>query len=145
MIRETSVQSQAESNQTLKKKGSWCHLVWHSELYSMDRVKWSNPEKGLSPFPTPRCSSYWKGSLQVTLDEGRQIYFLLIRNWKYVYKKNLLSWFCLVLLHISHCRLFNTNPVYTLTHTHTHIYIYIYIYIYVCVCVCVCVLKTFYW
>ena len=28
--------------------------------------------------PTPLCSSYWKGSLQVTLDYGRQLYFLLI-------------------------------------------------------------------
>ena len=32
------------------------------------RVKWSNPGKGVAPFPTPRCSSYWKGSLLVTLD-----------------------------------------------------------------------------
>ena len=22
------------------------------------RVKWSNPGKGIAPFPTPRCSSY---------------------------------------------------------------------------------------
>ena len=27
------------------------------------KVKWSNQGKGLSPSPTPRCSSYWKGSL----------------------------------------------------------------------------------
>ena len=26
------------------------------------RVKWSNPGKGVAPFPTPRCSYYWKGS-----------------------------------------------------------------------------------
>ena len=26
------------------------------------RVKWSNPRKGVAPSPTPRCSSYWKGS-----------------------------------------------------------------------------------
>ena len=25
-------------------------------------VKWSNPRKGVTPSPTPRCSSYWKGS-----------------------------------------------------------------------------------
>ena len=35
------------------------------------RVKWSNPEKGIAPSPTPRCSSYWKGSLVVALDYGR--------------------------------------------------------------------------
>ena len=32
------------------------------------RVKWSNPGKGVAPFPTPRCSSYWKGSLLLALD-----------------------------------------------------------------------------
>ena len=31
------------------------------------RVKWSNPGKGVAPFPTPRCSSYCKGSLRFTL------------------------------------------------------------------------------
>ena len=34
------------------------------------RVKWSNPGKGVAPFPTPWCSSYRKGSLRVTLDYG---------------------------------------------------------------------------
>ena len=32
------------------------------------RVKWSNLGKGVAPSPTPRCSSYWKGILRVTLD-----------------------------------------------------------------------------
>ena len=31
-------------------------------------VKWSNPGKGVVPSSTPRCSSYRKGSLLVTLD-----------------------------------------------------------------------------
>ena len=39
------------------------------------RVKWSNPGKGVVPSPTPWCSSYRKGSLRVTLDYGRQLYF----------------------------------------------------------------------
>ena len=39
-------------------------------------VKWSNPEKGVAPSPTSRCCSYWKGSLLVTLDYGRQLYLL---------------------------------------------------------------------
>ena len=34
----------------------------------LSRVKWSNPGKGVAPFPTSQCSSYWKGSLLVTLD-----------------------------------------------------------------------------
>ena len=32
------------------------------------RVKWNNPGKGLATSHTLRCCSYWKGSLQVTLD-----------------------------------------------------------------------------
>ena len=32
------------------------------------RVKWGNPGKGVKASPTPRCSSYWKGSFRVTVD-----------------------------------------------------------------------------
>ena len=39
------------------------------------RVKWSNPGKGVAPSPTPRCSSYWKGSPLVALDYDRQLYY----------------------------------------------------------------------
>ena len=39
---------------------------------------WSNPGKGVAPSPTPRCRNYSKGSLQVALDYGRQIYFTII-------------------------------------------------------------------
>ena len=38
-------------------------------------VKWSNPGKGVALFPTPWCSSYWKGNLPVSLDYRRQLYF----------------------------------------------------------------------
>ena len=41
------------------------------------KVKWSNPEKGVAPSPTPQCSSCWKGCLLVTRDYGHQLYFLL--------------------------------------------------------------------
>ena len=34
--------------------------------------------EGVAPSPTPWCSSYRKGSLQVTLDYGRQLYFTYI-------------------------------------------------------------------
>ena len=48
----------------------------------VSRVKWSNPGKGVAPSPTPRCSSYWKGSLLVALDYGRQLYlYLCIKIW----------------------------------------------------------------
>ena len=36
--------------------------------------------EGVAPSPTPSCSSYRKGSLRVTLDYGRQLYFLLSIN-----------------------------------------------------------------
>ena len=42
------------------------------------RVKWNNPGKGVAPSPTPRCSSYWKGSLLVTLDYGHQLFTFYI-------------------------------------------------------------------
>ena len=61
--------------------------------------------KGVVPSPTPWCSSYRKGSLRVTLDYGRQLYFYL-----YIYSKRI-------------C-----------THACSTIYIYIYIYIYWCLC-----------
>ena len=38
------------------------------------KVKWSNPEKGVAPFPTPRYCNYRKGGLRVTLDYGRQLF-----------------------------------------------------------------------
>ena len=33
--------------------------------------------EGVAPSPTPWCSSYRNGSLRVTLDYGRQLYFYL--------------------------------------------------------------------
>ena len=33
-------------------------------------------ERSSAP-PTPRCRSYWKGSLLVALDYGRQLYFFI--------------------------------------------------------------------
>ena len=42
-------------------------------------VKWSNTGKVVAPSNTPRCSSYWKRSLRVTLDYGQPT--LLIHNF----------------------------------------------------------------
>ena len=33
-------------------------LLTLSIIRYVSRVKWSNPGKGVAPFPTPRCSSY---------------------------------------------------------------------------------------
>ena len=40
--------------------------------------KWSNPRKELANSPTPWCSSYWKGSLLVTLDYSWPTYCLCV-------------------------------------------------------------------
>ena len=76
MARETRVQSQVESYQRLKK---WylmipCLTLSIIKRYGL-RVKWSNPGKGVVPSPTSWCSSYWKGSLRITLDYDCQLYF----------------------------------------------------------------------
>ena len=46
----------------------------HYKVRIKGKVKQSR--KGVVPSPTPWCSSYRKGSLQVTLDYGRQLYFI---------------------------------------------------------------------
>ena len=72
MARETWVQSQIESYQRLKKWYLMPPCLKLSIIRYGSRVKWSNPGKGVAPFPTPWCSSYRIGSLRVTLDYGRQ-------------------------------------------------------------------------
>ena len=51
-----------------------------SNIRYVSRVKWSNPGKGVAPSPIPMCSSYWKGSLLVALDYGRQLYLTLLKT-----------------------------------------------------------------
>ena len=46
-----------------------------SNISYVSRVKWRHPGKRVAP---SQCSSYWKGSLLVTLDYGRQLCQLLI-------------------------------------------------------------------
>ena len=53
------------------------------------RVKWSNPGKGVEPFSAPWFSSYRKGGLRVTLDYGRQLYFILSIV---IFRLSLLAW-----------------------------------------------------
>ena len=76
MVQKTWVQSQVASYQKLWK---WylIHLcLTLSNIKYVSRVKWSNPGEGVVPSPTPRCCSYWKGNLLVTLDYDRQLYLL---------------------------------------------------------------------
>ena len=54
---------------TLYSEGQWASLppcLTLSNIRYISRVKWSNSGKGVAPSPTPRCSSYWKGSFLVT-------------------------------------------------------------------------------
>ena len=68
MVRETEVQSKVESYQRLKKWYFIPPCLTLSIITYVSRVKWSNPEKGVVPSLTPRCSSYWKGSLRVAFE-----------------------------------------------------------------------------
>ena len=74
MVWETGVQSLVESYQRLKKWYLMSPCLTLSIVRFGSRVKWSNPGKGVVPFPTPWCWSYWKGSLRFTLDYGHQLY-----------------------------------------------------------------------
>ena len=71
MAQETGVQSQFMSYQRLK-NDTWCCLAF-SIIRCVSRVKWTNPGKEVVPSPTPWCSSFWKGSLQVTLNYSSQL------------------------------------------------------------------------
>ena len=60
MARETWVQSQVESYQRLKKWYLMPPCLTLSIIRYGTRVKWSNPEKGVAPSPTPWCSKLSK-------------------------------------------------------------------------------------
>ena len=83
MVWETWVQSQVASYHRLYKWYLISPCLTLSIIRYVSRVKWSNPWKGVAPSPTPRCRSYWKESLLVALNYGRQlIYYFkeLIKN-----------------------------------------------------------------
>ena len=111
MVQETRVQSQGESYQRLKKWYLIPPCLTLSIIRYVSRVKWSHPGKGVAPSPTPRCSSYWKESLQVALDYSRQLYlvftlehlFVSMQLWFQVFLSNTnnlpnIIWFKLLLL-----------------------------------------------
>ena len=58
MIQETWVQSQVMSYQRLKKWYLIPPCLTFSNIRYVSKVKWSNPGKGVAPFPTPWCSNY---------------------------------------------------------------------------------------
>ena len=57
-----------------------------SNIRYISRVKWSNPRKGVALFPTPQCSSYWKRSLLVALNNSHQLTYdnhSIFLQWHY--------------------------------------------------------------
>ena len=74
MVRKTWVQSQVASYQRLLKWYLILPYLTLSNIRYVSRVKSSNPRKGVVPSPTPWRISYWKGSLLVALNYGRQLY-----------------------------------------------------------------------
>ena len=74
MVQETWVQSQV-SQRFLK----WCFIppcLTLSNKRHASRAKCSHPRKGEVPSPTRSCCSYWKESLLIALDYGRQLYLI---------------------------------------------------------------------
>ena len=65
MAQETRVQSQVESYQRLKKWYLIVPCLTLSIIRYVSREKWRNLGEGVTPSPTPQCSSYWKGSFRV--------------------------------------------------------------------------------
>ena len=62
-------------------RGSIPGCITLSIIKYRSRGKWSNPRKRVMLSPTPWCTSYWEGSLQVTLNNGRPTYLYI-----YIYK-----------------------------------------------------------
>ena len=79
LLRETKIQSQVESIPP---------CLTFSIIRYVSRIKWSNPGKGVALSPTPRYSSYRKGSLLVALDSSHQLtYYDTIKMdiiWSYL-------------------------------------------------------------
>ena len=78
MARETGVQHQVESYEKTQKWYLRPPCLTLSIIRYGSRVKWSNQGRQVTPSPTPRCSSLWKGSLRVSHDYGHQHYLLYL-------------------------------------------------------------------
>ena len=90
MARETWDLSHVEPYQKLWKWYLMSPCLTLSIIRYGSRVKWRNPGKEVAPFPTPWCSSYRKGSLRVTLDNGYQLDLFTSFRQKTIFQR---SWF----------------------------------------------------
>ena len=128
MARETLVQSQVKSYQRLKKWYLMLLCLVFSIIRYRSRVKWSNLGKEVVTSLTPRCSSYWKGSIQVTLDYGCQLILFMKYQLSYAFLHFLVyvQYFLNIKLKV---KINNWSPdsmmanflLYIYIHTHTHI------------------------
>ena len=49
------------------------------------RVKWSDTENGVAPYPTSWCSSYWTGAFRFPLTKVANFTYLLVYIYIYIY------------------------------------------------------------
>ena len=82
--RKARVQPQIESYQRLKKWYLLPPCLTLSIKRYVSRVGWSNPGKGVTLSPTPRCSRCWKGSFRLALGYGRQLYYTSTKIYQFV-------------------------------------------------------------
>ena len=122
MAREIGFRSLVESYQKLKKWYLIC-LCWTlSTIRNVSRVKWWNPRKGVALYPTPWCSSFWKWSLWVGIDDGHQLYLLSYLGSNISSCEELLTW----------SRLLGRVYHFIEKQTCSNIYIYVYVSAFVC-------------
>ena len=96
MVREAWFQSQVTSYQRLLKWYLIPPCLTLSNIRYVSKIKWSNPGKGVAPSPTPRCSSYWKGSLLV----AHNYYGFIIELYNLI-RKNHKEFLCISDRHFS--------------------------------------------
>ena len=84
MAQEIVVQSQVELYQKLKKGYLISPCLTLCIISYVSRIKWSNPGKGVAPFPPPQCSSYWKRSLWLPLTMVANFTFIYIYIYIYI-------------------------------------------------------------
>ena len=137
MVRESKVQSQVKSYQRLKTRYLMLPCLSLSIIRCGSRVKWNNRGNAVAPSPTPWCSSYWKGSLRVTLDYGRQLYLNVLiltvfpllsgKRWRFWSELFLLRIKLLTCNEISVTNLVSVRVKLAITTTYVYVYVHSYI------------------
>ena len=151
VIWEIKIWSQVESYQRLKKWYLMLPCLTLTIIRHGSRIKWSNPGNGVVSSTTPRCSSFWKGSLEVTLNYGCQLYiYTYICTCIYIYVY-IFTYICIciylyiyvhVYIYICICL---QIYVYIYIYIYMYIYVYIFMYMYVYIHVYVCIYIYIWW